>query len=223
LSLAVAAAAMCEQVFQQNPTYFRKFSKLFRYVVTEKYPDLSGDIAFAFHNTKSSACTNIGGNNQHWHVLTYSEKNLPKNGYAVPCPYACFVQLILGGVNVQYSGDIFDKLKTAVTYNEKYDTEESRDHILKKHLPKILKTVKSQQQHSHTQTDMICSASLERYLRVLNGPYGGDLSQIIDAFISGYGSVHIQQHSMVTNFELTCSNAQCYCYECTEVIDIDDD
>ena len=204
---------MCEQVLEQSPGYFRKFAKHFRYTISEKYPDLPVDnFALAFHNTKSDAC-HIG-NNKHWHLLVYSDNFVNNSGYIVPCPFACFTLLILDGVNIQHTGDIFDKLKAAANYNQKYSTDESAVNVLRKKLPKILPMVSKK--HQSSQTDMLPSASLQRYLSVINGPYGGVFSQIIDAFISGYGTVHRQHHSMVTNFELTCSDAQCYCYECTE-------
>ena len=247
---------MCEQALQQNPSYFRKFAKNFRYLVSETYPNLPAEnFGLSFHNTRSDACAIT--NSKHWHLLLYSENtNELKSGSIVPCPYACFAKLIMEGINIQFSGKIFDQLKTAVTYNEKYETSESRDIVLKKHLPKmpkmdtletdcsrsnvlpgkvlkiskptetnssrpgaspgkVLKCPKPTKQNIAVQTDYMSSVSLERYFKVISGPYGGELSQIMDAFLSGYGSVNIQRHSMVTNFELTCSNAQCYCSECT--------
>jgi hypothetical protein len=203
---------MCEQVIQQSPGYFKQFARKFKYFVTEKYPTLPADnFAFAFHNPKSDACT--VSNVKHWHLLLYSSSDFIKGGYSVPCPYACFSRLILEGINFSLTGDIFTKLQRAVTYNEKYETDCSRPAVLRTKLPKVIKSSKHDQ---YTQTDLISSASLERYFKVMNGQYGGEFSQIMDAFISGYGSVNIQSHSMVTNFELTCSQAQCYCYNCTE-------
>lgn len=203
---------MCEQTYERSPSYFRKFSKKFHYITCEKYPNLPIDnFALAFHNTQSDSCSIE--NVKHWHLLIFSDTRV-NNSYTVPCPYACFTQLILGGINVQHTGDIFDKLKAAVDYNEKYSNDESNVLALRKRLPKIPVNVKKNQA---MQTTLITSASLDRYLQVLNGPYGGHMSQIIDAFISGYGSIDMQNHSMVTHFELRCSDAQCYCYECTEM------
>ena len=49
---------------------------------------------------------------------------------------------------------------------------------------------------------------------LLKGEYGYALKQIMDILSSGYGSTHIQHHSMVIEFELTCSQAQCVCFDC---------
>lgn len=205
---------MCEQVYETSPGYFRKFAKYFRYSICDKYPNLPADnFALAFHNTKSNVC-NVD-NVKHWHLMIYSESP-NNNGYTVPCPYACFALLISDGVNVKITGTIFDKLTTAVAYNQKYETEETAATVMRRKLPKMPTLLKK---NRGVQTDMLSSNSLERYLEVLNGPYSGHLSQIIDAYISGYGSVDMQCHSMVTHFELSCSNAVCYCYECTEQSD----
>ena len=178
---------MCEQVFEQSPSYFKQFAIKFNYFISEKYPILPTDnFALAFHNPKSDACTVT--NVKHWHLMIYSECESNKGGYAVPCPYACFRRLIFEGINVSFTGNIFDKLETAVTYNDKYEIDCTRPAALRNKLPKVTKTTKYDQ---FTQTDLISSASLERYFKVINGQYGGEFSQIMDAFISGYGCVNI--------------------------------
>jgi hypothetical protein len=213
---------MCEQLYEQSPDYFRKFAKNFRYTICESYPAATGSFAFAFHNPKSDACS-IKNNADHWHLLTYTETaSGAAGGYDVPCPYSCFYELIWSGNKITYEGDIFKRLRNAVVYVTKNPEMAlgGGKCARKKRLPKVDATMTKLQA---VQTDQITSNSLERYFMILNGPHGGAFSQIMDAFISGYGHVYRQDHSMVTNFELTCSQAQCYCYECTERIDDDDD
>ena len=214
-------------MFQQSPQYFKQYAKNFRYIVTDKYPQLPTDnFALAFHNTATNFCSVEGV--KHWHMLLYSQSGggggglkkataaaTARDGFAVPCPYSCFALLILGGVNIQFSGDIFDKLQRAVAYNKKTavpSSQETNVEALKKRLPKVVKTARH---HATVQTDYISNSFLDRVTQVASGPYGGQFNQIIDAFISGYGSVYTQHHSMVVNFELSPSQAQCYCFECT--------
>jgi hypothetical protein len=223
---------MCEAVYQQNPAYFQEFASCFRYYICEKYPSLPDtNYAISFHNQKNNSCPIK--KLPHLHVLTYTattatvttttccsaaEKHLQhyqqqqqQHGYQVPCPYSCFKLLILGGVNYQCDGDMFQRLQTAVIYNDKYNTEEAKVKVCLSKLPKLNS---SKTKTISTQTDLISSTTIERFLTVYNGNYGGEFNQIMDAFISGYGSIFSQQHSMIVNFELGCSNAQCICDSC---------
>lgn len=202
---------MVEQVLQQSPAYFKRFAKYFRYVVSEEYPILpENNFALAFHNPKSDFCA-LTKNELHFHLLIYTGKNVETYGSTVTCPYSAFKLLILDGINTQFHGDIFDRLETAIKYNDKYEVGDTRPDVLRKKLPKI---VTSSKMHVATQTD-ISSESLNRFLSVLKGPYSGEFSQIMDCFLSGYGTVSMQTHSMLTKFSLECAPAQCYCYECS--------
>ena len=187
----------------RTPDYFKQFSKKFRYFVTEQFPSfgLDDNFAYAFHNTKSRYCSIK--DNKHWHVMIYMGESKKPN-YPVPCPFTCFSLLIADGVNIQMNGVLFDELQeTRLEYSAPIDT---------KPLPKVLSIFKKD---VYAQSNLVTRVSIERYLKVLNGPHGGTLSAIIDCFSSGYGSYSSQNHSMVTNFSLDCSQAQCYCYTCT--------
>ena len=202
---------MVDHIFQQSPAYFKQFAKQFRYIVSEEYPILpADDFALAFHNQKSEFCTLK--NVQHWHLLIFTGKQCENYGSTVVCPYAAFKLLILEGINIQFHGDIFGRLNTAIDLNDKHGVDETRAHVLRKKLPKNNAITKI---HVGTQTDMLSNASLKRFISVLNGHYGGEFNQIMDAFISGYGCVSLQNHSMLTTFLLVCAPAQCYCFECS--------
>lgn len=206
---------MCEEILQKSPDYFKQFAKNIKYFVTDQFPsvDTKDQFAYAFHGSQTSLCTLA--NEKHWHIMISSEKP-QKLGYPVPCPYSCFALLIAHGANFQYNGEIFEKLLQAVIYNEKYPCAEVSPNRLKSKLPKVTKVFK---RDIASQTDMLTSASIERYLKVSNGIYGGQLSAIIDCFLSGYGSYDAQMHSMIVKFSLNCSDAQCFCYFCTEFTD----
>ncbi len=203
---------MCEQVIEQSPNFFEQSAEFFRYFVCESYPTLPSDnFALAFHNTQSDVCD--VKNVKHWHLLTYSKTPLVNDGFLVPCPFSCFALLILQGVNIQFTGEVFEKLQRAFVYNEKYELVDLRSQTLRRKLPNVCKPFKH---NAATQTDLLSSTSLDRYTAIFNGAYGGEFSQIMDAFISGYGLVSNVNHSMLTHFELTCAPSQCMCYECFE-------
>jgi hypothetical protein len=217
---------MCEAVLQQEPSYFQSSRDNFSYFICEKYPNLPSDnYAIAFHDTKNDYCSIK--TLPHLHVLIYSDKGTTGDGYhhnhqkykhhhrgyEVPCPFSCFKLLILGGVNFQYCGIIFQKLQTAVVYNDKYPSKYSSIKTCRAKVPKVIDMLKTCE--ISTQTNVLPHATLERFLTVYNGPYAAEFSQIMDVFISGYGSVFLQNHNMITTFELCCSPAQCLCDSCT--------
>jgi hypothetical protein len=116
---------MVEQVFQQTPAYFKRYSKHFRYIVSEEYTVLpENNFALAFHNPKSEFCTIKSV--KHWHLLIFTGRECENYGSSVVCPYASFKLHILDGINIQFHGDVFDKIKTAIDYNDKFDLEETR-------------------------------------------------------------------------------------------------
>ena len=195
---------MCVQGYQQSPYYFEQFSNQFRYFVTDKYPDVpETNVAFAFHNTQSSFCTLQY--RKHWHVLQFMG-GFPKDSYQVQCPYACFSLFIAHGVNIHMEGDIFEKLQNAFIYNQMYYTDDTSPDTLLQKVPKVMTIFK---ENAFTQTEFLSSASIERFTKVMDGPFRGQLSTIIDSFIAGHGSVSTHNHSMLTNFSLKCSQLHC--------------
>ena len=151
--------------------------------------------------------------------MTYSEEptSSDKNN-SVPCPYAAFALLIVDRTNNHMCGDVFNRLKTAVEYNTKYNKDTITFDILKKELPQVvLQSVTGNitattdpnlqggkkrtagdnvaanspppiKLSKCSQTDAIISAALDRYIYVMNSSNGGALAQILDSFLSGYGS-----------------------------------
>ncbi len=116
------------------PPHFKRYAKNMKLFISPEYPELPADnFAISFHNPENDFCK-ISGN--HFHLLIYSEKPAENNGFAVPCPYACFKLLILNDLNRRYSGSVFDELAKAVSYNDKHSTPENRLSILRKRLPK---------------------------------------------------------------------------------------
>jgi len=188
---------MCEQMFKQSPEYFQQFHKDFRYFVTDKYPEFSEDesYGFSFHSAISKHCTIKY--KKHWHVLSYkSVKALKNPNYQVFCPLMCFVHNIVAGANFHFNGEMFEKLQFAMQFNERTFHEESIfSHSTK--LPNPVLNI-----DVSTQTDLLTSTSIERYLKIINSPYGGDLSAIIDSFASGYGSFISQTDSTIVSFSM---------------------
>ena len=155
---------MCEAIIKQSPGYFKQFAKNTRYFVTDKYPSLHDDdqFAFAFHGSGTTSCTLPDF--PHWHVMLYNAKQ--SIGYPVQCPYSCFALLIVNGANFQYNGDLFYKLLNATIYNEKYPSEDVNISKLNTKLHVVTTTFK---QDMGTQTDMLPSVFIDRYIKVSNG------------------------------------------------------
>ncbi len=190
------------------PPHFKRYAKNMKLFVTPEFPELPAEnFAVSFHNPENDFCK-IGGN--HFHLLVYSEKP-ETNGISITCTYACFKLLILSDLNSRYSGSVFEELAKAVSYNDKHSTIENRPSVLRKRLPK---DVAFNKRSIANQTDYVSTEMLDRYRRVINGPYGGEFSQIIDVLLSGYGSVENQNHSMLVKFSLECAPGQCDCFEC---------
>ena len=316
---------MCEQVLQQHPSYFEDFSKKFKFYICLNKPLLPVDnYALAVHNSDNNYCKVKRG--AHYHLMLFEDTPVYEAGaMTVPCPYSCFKLLIHEANNVQFSGDIFRRLQTAVSYNDKYDLPDTGITTCRRklptsgkcktaampyarrplspsssppsvvaHAPALLVTSQSgdnnvrrrhnagtssdeyhgtsnqlqeqiQQQQTDnpikqmsttetqtmpiptltqlsptlsssplpsppspspppsseltlaaagTQTNLVSSAAILRFLTLYNGQYGSDLLRIMDCLQSGYGSVFAEHHGIILNFDLTCSNAQCMCHQC---------
>ena len=118
------AEAMIEVVL---PDYFKKFQPNFKFVITEKNPNLSTFKNYAFgSHFKSEYCPFSVGNEKktHYHILIQidSEEQLnqffpSQKCFSVPCIFTCFKYLVSPAKDVKGNGELFDKLKLALTYS----------------------------------------------------------------------------------------------------------
>ena len=109
------------------PDYFKKFQPNFKFVITEKIPNLSTFKNYAFgSHFKSQYCPFSVENEKkiHYHILIQvdSEEQLnqffpSQKCFSVPCIFTCFKYLISPAKDVKGNGELFDKLKLALTYS----------------------------------------------------------------------------------------------------------
>ena len=116
------AEAMFEVVL---PDYFKKFQPNFKFVITEKNPNLSTFKNYAFgSHFKSEYCPFSVENEKKTHILIQvdSEEQLnqffpSQKCFSVPCIFTCFKYLVSPAKDVKGNGELFDKLKLALTYS----------------------------------------------------------------------------------------------------------
>ena len=117
---------MTEAMFEVVlPDYFKKFQPNFKFVITKKIPNLSTFKNYAFgSHFKSEYCPFSVENEikNHHHILIQvdSEEQLnqffPSQKYfSVPCIFTCFKYLVSPAKDVKRNGELFDKLKLALT------------------------------------------------------------------------------------------------------------
>ena len=119
---------MTEAMFEAVlPDYFKKFQPNFQFVITEKIPNLSTFKNYAFgSHFKSEYCLFLVENEKktHYHILIQvdSEEQLnqffpSQKCFSVPCIFTCFKYFVSPAKDVKGNGDLFDKLKLALTYS----------------------------------------------------------------------------------------------------------
>ena len=203
---------MCEAILQCHPNYFSDTREHFYYYTSEEHPHLpETNFAVGYHCRKLPDC-NHKPEKTHFHVLIYSEKTFDHRSpnsilQCVPCPFSAFKLLILATGNHTMSGDIFVKLQTAVTYNEKYPSNESNLKSCRSRLPKPRTNISIA-----TQTDMISTAALQRFHQAYFGAYAAEFNIILDSLISGYGSLNVNNHQVAIHFSL--QHIPCFCCQC---------
>lgn len=224
-------------MYRQTPAYFRKFARNFRYYVSAEYPTLPEDnFAMAFH-TEASGCSIA--DDSHWHILihdydySYCRKKTDGRGlYTITCPYACFTELVLNGMSPMYSGNMFDKMKLALEYNLVYPQPDSLSKVLWKRLPQV-----DYYKNSSTQTvdeaivvipaanelsaSPFVDSDTARFSMLIDGAYGYVLREVMETLLYGGGGFVHDVHSVRLSFTVGCTDAQCFCPECTELMFID--
>ena len=105
-------------------------------------------------------------------------------------------------IKITFHGEIFEKLKQAVTYNRQHQPDY---YSFKRKLPNIfeLETVK---ENVHVQTDFIPTCTFSRFLCLYQNSSYAKLSKFIDIFISGYGSLNVDEENVKINFRFELKN-----------------
>ena len=185
---------MVEAMHEQSPEFFKKFQKRYRFFMSDEHPSAilnnNTECVFSHHAASHKFC-NISNKN-HYHVLAEMDsetiKKVPSKCYVVPCLYTCYKYLVFNQNEVR-KGDVIERLHRAVEYNIQTNNilDEQSSNILRK-LPFICSNTKT---HSKTQTDILPASTLSRFQKILTGPNGLYLYQIMDILESGSGSISI--------------------------------
>ena len=185
---------MVEAMYEQSPEFFKKFQKRYRFFMSDEHPSAilnnNTECVFSHHAASHKFC-NISNKN-HYHVLAEMDsetiKKVPSKCYVVPCLYTCYKYLVFNQNEVR-KGDVIERLHRAVEYNIQTNNilDEQSSNILRK-LPFICSNTKT---HSKTQTDILPASTLSRFQKILTGPNGLYLYQIMDILESGSGSISI--------------------------------
>ena len=193
-------------MYERSPDFFRKFQKRFLFFILEEEPALDtsqfSTFAYSFHEDPSEFCKKVC---PHYHLLI-DKQNVKEchqlsslSSYNVPCLFTCFKVLFQDiSPKVCYHGEIFDKLKEAVLYNEKmYSEKREVKPNYKRKLPGLQESTTVSVQ---TQTDILPSATTNRFLKLYNSEFYSEFSKIIDIMNSGYGSLNVDNKTLFVKF-----------------------
>ena len=133
---------MAEIMYElRSPAYFQQFQRQFKYFISLSKPNLVSfqNYAISEHsaNTLSSYCAVC---QPHFHVLLESDSDnlLLKNidFHAVPCLYSSFLYLFCKFTLIETFGDILQKLKLAIEFNENIpDKDLNSSTVIQERLP----------------------------------------------------------------------------------------
>ena len=191
-------------MFERTPDFFRQFQKKYYFICrSEPIFDTEGiNNSFADNLHEKNSFCRI--KEQHYYVIaalhqvTEAFKLNSSNLYSISCLYTCFRFLLhkTQSVNLNFRGEIFEKLQQAVNYNHQHQLDL---YSSKRRLPNIfeLETVK---ENVHFQTDFIPICTLNRFLCIYQNSSYAEFSKIIDVIISGYGSLNVDNENVKTNF-----------------------
>ena len=177
---------------QRTPDFFLKFRKEFRFFIALKEPvvgeDISSTVNFVFgvHSENQDMYCHI--TKPHYHLLLEVKGDFLaiKRGHLVGCLYSCYFHLLHYCGEIQYNGEIVQKLRQAVDYNEKMGENGfyKQPKRIEKKIP-CLKPEKAWDQGSQ----VTALQFLERLYNLLNGPHAPAFLQIMDIMILGHGSL----------------------------------
>ena len=189
---------MVEAMFEQSPEYFKKYQKTYRFFLSETLPTeilkTNTAMAYSLHegNDSSHLFCHLS-KERHYHVLADLEseiiRQLPVKCYVVPCLYTCYRWLVHNKVDEFRQGEVPNRLYNAVQYN--VGTFQDRDENLigiRKKLPFLCATAKV---HVQTQTDQLPRATLERFVKLINGRHSLEMYNIMDILESGAGGIDV--------------------------------
>ena len=127
---SVQSLTMFEAMYKNNPEYFKKFQKRFKYTIcgTEPKPQDSGKKNYAYgYHSSSTVIDGCSFGSNHWHLIfedTGPEDKIVFSSYApatIPCLVTCFKFLILPTEkNIVTHGAIVSRLHVAVEYLSKF-------------------------------------------------------------------------------------------------------
>lgn len=195
---------MVEAMYEQTPDFFRSFQKNFRYFICEFKPNLSSTklehFAIAKHEPNRYCPLS---DNPHYHVLADLEssssdiaKSLGVKPYVVPCLLTTFRLLIFPSNDIVLFGSVMEKLQAAATYNSVHELDLGNV-SLRKRLPHICF---SQKKTAASQTDLLPSATIERFIKLMHGPNASEFCRIMDILLSGYGSFDVDNIDVFVKF-----------------------
>ena len=208
---------MIEAEYENNPEYFKKFQKRFKYTIcdTEPKPQDSGieNYAYGYHSSKTviDGCS-FGCN--HWHLIfedTGPEDKIVFSSYApamIPCLVTCFKSLILPTEKKFIThGAIVSRLHVAVEYLSKLNHVSTNK--TKKQLPlpnpvKRLSTITTTTSNKCAST--IPDVTVKRFCQLMLGEHSSSLYQIMDIILSGQGSFVRETLDYLINFQF-CKNS----------------
>ena len=193
---------MIDAMFERTPEYFRQFQNFFRYFIGITEPQFDSNLTknFAYSQNKKEDRCKI--QQFHYHViaafdqLPQSFEDTSSKPYTIPCLFTCFQLLIRGSSHIVHYGEVMEKLKEAVSYNDQHNLSVS---ISKKKLPNVNMIMT---QDVQTQIDFLPTCTIERFYCIYNGGMHGELSKTLDILNSGYGCLHVDNSLFLINFNM---------------------
>ena len=183
---------MVEAMYEISPEYFCKYQKLFCFFTLDTVPHFQGinveTFAYSLHYEKSDYCKL---DLPHYQVLAKKEvmKKLDKDFspfYDVPCLFTCFKILLPDlSTNLVFTGQLFEKLKENVDYNQKLGEETKNQKT--GYRCKLPKFRQSSKRNIQNQTDLLPTSTNVRLLNLYNSVHFSKFSKIVDIMNSGYG------------------------------------
>ena len=194
-------------MYERSPEFFRKYQKLFCFFTSDTVPHFQGmnveTFAYSLHNKKNDYCKL---DLPHYHVV--AEKGVMKKldkdfspFYDVPCLFTCFKVLLHDfSTNHVFTGQLFEKLKEAVDYNQKLGEETKNQNT--GYRCKLPKFRQSSTRTIQTQTDLLPTSTNVRFLNLYNSEHYSEFSKIVDIMNSGYGSLNVDSSTLFVKFIL---------------------
>ena len=176
---------MVEAMYYKSPDYFKQFAEDFVFIIVEEAPHLEGYANFIYglheSNDKKIQCP-VKESSSHYHLLTERSVRCPGIRFNIKCLYSVFEFMVVTTNARIRLGPIIEQLSNAVKYNHTHNVEMSAK--LKRKLSEQVQSQKPTTQIAKfdkaVQTTQLPSATLDRFLKAINGPNSVLANHIID-------------------------------------------